>query len=345
MTASRESVGIEPCPEVWIDLQAFEQLVSRGELEQAVALGRGELLADLDDDWVNEPREHYRHRLLGVLGQLAEEAEGSGDLDAALDRTREQVALDPLSEEAQRELVRRIAAAGDRAGALAAYQTYGARLQRELGLAPSAAIRQLVERVRRGESVSDRVADGALKPEPAEAQSPPPLPPMLARPEPVPMVGREAELEQLRSALARAEDGDLRVALLTGEAGSGKSRLAAEFARAAHTSGADVWAGRCYEDSPAPYGPFVESLRHRVSRDALPALPGWAAEELSRMLPELQGFDVRHLLPRVIPKRRVTASSRRLSRSSRTPRTALPSCSCSRTCTGPTVPPYSCWPT
>ncbi len=102
------------------------------------------------------------------------------------------------------------------------------------------------------------------------------------------MVGREAELEQLRSALARAGEGDLCAVLITGEAGSGKSRLAAEFAGEAHASGADVWAGRCYEDSPAPYGPFVESLRHRVSRDAL---PGWAAGELSRLLPELTGFD------------------------------------------------------
>ena len=134
VTASRERVGIEPGPEAWIDLQAFEQLVSRGELEEAAALCRGDLLADLDDDWVNEPREHHRHRLLGVLGQLAEEAERAGDLAAALHRTREQVTLDPLSEEAQRELVRRLAAAGDRAGALAAYQAYVLGSNASLGL-------------------------------------------------------------------------------------------------------------------------------------------------------------------------------------------------------------------
>ena len=296
VTASRESVGIEPCGDLRIDLQDFEQLVSRGELEQAAALCRGDLLADLDDDWVNEPRERHRHRLLGVLGQLAEEAERSGDLDAALHHTRQQVTLDPLSEEAQRELIRRLAAAGDRAGALAAYQSYGTRLQRELGLAPSVGIRELVEGIRRGESVPHRAANGALadasKREPVEAESPPaPLPPMVARPEPAPMVGREAELEQLRDALARAAEGDLRVVLVTGEAGNGKSRLAAEFAGEAHASGADVWAGRCYEDSPAPYSPFVEALRYRVTKDTLPDLPGWAAGELSRLLPELTGFE------------------------------------------------------
>ena len=101
---------------------------------------------------MNEPREHHRHRLLGVLGQLADEAERSGDLDTALDRTREQVGLDPLSEEAQRELIRRLAAAGDRGGSLAAYQSYAVRLQGQLGIAPSAECRQLLERVRSGEA-------------------------------------------------------------------------------------------------------------------------------------------------------------------------------------------------
>lgn len=294
VTASRERVGIQPGPEIRIDLQSFERLVSRGELEQAVALCRGDLLADLDDDWVNEPRERHRQRLLEVLGQLADEAERSGNLGRALEHNREQVTIDPLSEEAQRELVRRLAAAGDRAGALAAYQTYFERLKRELELAPSAGIRELVETIRRGDSVPDRAANGALasRPEPAEARSlPAPLPPLVARAEPAPMVGREAQLEQLRSAMARAAKGDLCTALISGEAGSGKSRLAAEFAREVHASGADVWAGRCYEDSAAPYGPFVESLRHRLTADALPALSGWTAGELSRLLPELPGSD------------------------------------------------------
>ena len=152
VTASRDRVGIEPGPEAWIDLEAFEQLVAQGKLEQAAALCRGDLLADLDDDWVNEPREHHRHQLLGVLGQLAAQAERSGDLDSALDRTREQLNLDPLSEGAQRELMRRLAAAGDRAGALAAYKSYGARLRHDLGIAPSAGIREMAEGVRSGSS-------------------------------------------------------------------------------------------------------------------------------------------------------------------------------------------------
>ena len=101
---------------------------------------------------MNEPREHHRRQLLEVLGRLADEAERSGDLDAALDRTRDQVALDPLSEEAQRDLMRRLAAVGDRAGALAAYKSYGTRLRHDLGIAPSAGIREMADGVRGGSS-------------------------------------------------------------------------------------------------------------------------------------------------------------------------------------------------
>jgi pimeloyl-ACP methyl ester carboxylesterase/DNA-binding SARP family transcriptional activator len=174
ITATRERVGLERHPGIWIDLQAFEELVAHGEFEQAAALSRGDLLADLDDDWVNEARERHRSEMVEVLGQLARQAERSGDLGEALDRTREQVALDPLSEEAHRELARRLAAAGDRAGALAAFRVFSARLQRELGIAPSPQTRELVDRIRSAEArpAPDRVGATQAQPSLPEPHAP-----------------------------------------------------------------------------------------------------------------------------------------------------------------------------
>jgi pimeloyl-ACP methyl ester carboxylesterase/DNA-binding SARP family transcriptional activator len=173
VTATRDRLGIEPGPEVWIDLHAFEQLVTRVDLEKAAILCRGDVLEDLDDDWVNEVRERHSLQLLRVLGQLAEEAEVSGDFDVALQRTREQVTLDPLSEEVQRELVRRLAATGDRPAALAAYQSYCERLRRELGIAPSSAARELAESVRSGGVPQRPAADRAsVAPTEREAAEP-----------------------------------------------------------------------------------------------------------------------------------------------------------------------------
>ena len=52
-----------------------------------------------------------------------------------------------------------------------------------------------------------------------------------------PFVGRSAELERLRTLLPRADGEERRIVLLGGEAGSGKSRLAREFAAEAAGEG------------------------------------------------------------------------------------------------------------
>ncbi|HYZ29548.1 MAG TPA: AAA family ATPase [Thermoleophilaceae bacterium] len=105
-----------------------------------------------------------------------------------------------------------------------------------------------------------------------------------------PFVGRGAELELLRTLMPSAEGEGRRVVLLTGEPGSGKSRLVREFAREAAEHGALVLSGGCDAVVRTPYGPFVEALDHLVRvtdpgviRDALGAGGG----ELARLLPDL----------------------------------------------------------
>jgi class 3 adenylate cyclase len=101
-------------------------------------------------------------------------------------------------------------------------------------------------------------------------------------------VGRDGELERLGRLWKEATTGELRVALLAGEPGVGKTRLAAELARRVHDEGATVLAGRCDEDLGVPYQPFVEALRHFV--DHAPLLSerlGRYGGELARLVPEL----------------------------------------------------------
>jgi len=83
-------------------------------------------------------------------------------------------------------------------------------------------------------------------------------------------VGREAHLERLEQLWKEAAAGELRVALVAGEPGVGKTRLAAELAARVHEEGATVLAGRCDEDLGVPYQPFVEALRQFV--DHMPRL-------------------------------------------------------------------------
>ena len=75
-----------------------------------------------------------------------------------------------------------------------------------------------------------------------------------------PFVGRESELVTLQSLVPWAEGEGRRIALLGGEAGSGKSRLVREFATEAAEGGALVLYGACDAVVRPPYGPFVEAL-------------------------------------------------------------------------------------
>ena len=99
-----------------------------------------------------------------------------------------------------------------------------------------------------------------------------------------PLVGRESELARLAAALERAADGCGGIVLLCGEAGIGKSRLAA----AGVADAAAVLRGAASEGSAVPYGPIVDALRSRLRTDPLalgecgPLLP-----HLALLLPEL----------------------------------------------------------
>ena len=117
-------------------------------------------------------------------------------------------------------------------------------------------------------------------------------------------VGRDDELQVLRSALRDALSAQGRLVLLAGEPGIGKSRLADEIAEEARGKGATVLWGRCWEAGGAPaYWPWLQSLRPLVR--ALPPEQlrtdlGEGMSDLAEVLPELK---------RVLAKRRPTEAT------------------------------------
>jgi DNA-binding SARP family transcriptional activator len=169
LLASRDGVVLAGPDQVWTDISEFEQLVAEARFEDALELCKGELLEDLDEDWVYERRDEHRARQVALLERMAAAAETAGDLAAAVALTRRQVALDPLAEEAHLELIRRLAENGDRSAALTTYSRLADRLAAELGIVPSAATRELVEQIRAGETTMQPVA-------PPRSDSPPAQP-------------------------------------------------------------------------------------------------------------------------------------------------------------------------
>ena len=241
LTTTRERVGL--ADEVWIDLREFDALLDAGESERALELARGELLPDLDDDWVLRARDRHRDRWSSALAAVAASA---ADPEAALGSARQRAELDPFDEAAHRDLMSALAERGETAAALAVYERLRTRFRRELGLAPSTATRDLAASLRSaGAAVGEQ----------------PPLPSRL-RPERwrTPFVGRDAALSQLSAAWASLAQGGVGVALIVGEPGIGKSRLAARFAAEVHAGGATVLAGRAERELDQPYAPLVEAL-------------------------------------------------------------------------------------
>ena len=108
------------------------------------------------------------------------------------------------------------------------------------------------------------------------------------------LISREAELELLRSAVARAAAGQATAALVAGDAGVGKSRLVAELA--ATTGDALVLVGHCVElgDGELPFAPVIGALRtlpSRLEAGELDRALGPARAELARLIPALGEAD------------------------------------------------------
>lgn len=118
------------------------------------------------------------------------------------------------------------------------------------------------------------------------------------------VVGRERQLDTLFGLLERLTVGSGATLLLSGEAGIGKTRLAAETKAHALAKGVQVFQGNCFEpDRALPYAPMVDLLR-RTFAACLPeevvAKVGPAAPEVVKLLPELAT-----ILPNATPNPRL----------------------------------------
>jgi DNA-binding CsgD family transcriptional regulator/tetratricopeptide (TPR) repeat protein len=105
-------------------------------------------------------------------------------------------------------------------------------------------------------------------------------------------IGRQDEMRALERLLDRAQARDAAFALIGGEAGVGKTRLARELGARAAGKGFCVLTGQCVElgAEGLPLAPLVDALRtlaRTMPPDVLAGVLGSAAPGLSRLLPEL----------------------------------------------------------
>jgi DNA-binding SARP family transcriptional activator/tetratricopeptide (TPR) repeat protein len=230
----------------------------------------GEPLAeDAYAEWAQDyRRELFVAHVEGLEGG-ATAALAIGDAAGAVAFAGRAAALEPLREAAHLLLVEALAASGDAAAALSAFEAFRHRLVDELGVDPSSSAQDLHLRVLRGEIVPA-----------TPSVSTAPLAPALAAE--IRFVGRDVELASLLRALAGGG-----VVVVSGHAGAGKSRLLAEAEARGHILILPTRAFRPERDHPW-------SLAHSLLREALlrdvdvaQALSDLEAGALLRIVPEL----------------------------------------------------------
>lgn len=268
---------------VELDVAAFEGLLAAAEeaheggetgdersaLESALALYRGDLLPGCYDDWIVPERERLRGRFLAAGERLTELLEGEREFRAAIPWARRLLDADPLNEAACRRVMTLHALTGDRATALRAYHGCATALAREVGVDPSPATREVYQRLLESEELP--------APEPGRAGG-----------GVSPLVGRAEEWRVLCDAWRRAAGRQSLLALIAGEAGIGKSRLAEELREWLARQGIQTAATRCYPAGRGlAYAPVVELLRTEPLRPVIHGLGDPWRVELARLVPEL----------------------------------------------------------
>ncbi len=169
LRVDRETIGLVGSA-LSIDAREFVALSRSARADDLIAaaeLWRGDFLQDirLDIDDFDAWRQAESRRLTAaavlVFETLCQEADTSHDGARAIEAAERLVTLDPMREDLQRTAIRLQARYKSPEAALARAKLATDLLQRELGVAPDQATRQLIDAIKRGEIelVSRRAQD------------------------------------------------------------------------------------------------------------------------------------------------------------------------------------------
>lgn len=261
------------------ELLAGRPFVAAARLADALALWHGDRLAEGSSDYLHVEADRLDQLRLGVLEDRIEADLACGRHRDVLDELAVLCPSHPLREGLWAHWMTALYRCHRQGDALKTYQQLRRTLASELGLDPSPALQQLEAAV--------------LGHEPSLAAPTTTIPTQRPRllvpidtvgPE---LAGREAELKVLWALWEAARAGTSKTALVSGDAGIGKTRLLRELAHHALEHGGTVAYGRCDSDLSIPYQPFRESLAEVLAQfpQALDGVGTAELAELRRFLP------------------------------------------------------------
>ena len=263
----------------WIDLDVANHLATaaarrlaqqnyasaRLAAEAALALMRGELLADEPDSpWADEERAAVTKLGVDVRRTAARAALAIGDFSAAREMSEAVVAADPYDEGALQVFMAALAHGGQPGTALATFARARKRLREDLGVDPSPSTDAVHKAILQGKPIPGLVIavasnhgrnTGALLLPAEEAAG-------------NGLAGRDAELVVLDVALSQVTAGGIRLVVVEGDSGIGKTRLVTHWATRARNEGATVLLASCAGlDRMVPLHPLMAALDQFIESD------------------------------------------------------------------------------
>ena len=261
---NRQTIQFNLSSHVYVDIVHFEKLLNfeetdESQLETAVKLVDGKFLSGFSikgsiafEDWVMQKREETQRKLLAGLNRLTSHYEKNQQYETAVQYAWKQIITEPWHEPGQRQLLRLLSKTQQRTLALSHYEQFQKDLRAELGITPEPETQILIQEIRRGQlQKTDSTSDFDLQ----TIQNPP-------------FVARQKELSQLENYLKVKDFHHSKIALISGEAGSGKTMLMQRFAQKSQQIEPATLClfGECqaHVGSGIPYHPFRNLLTRAV---------------------------------------------------------------------------------
>jgi DNA-binding SARP family transcriptional activator/predicted ATPase len=282
-----------------LDLARFERAVADGRralaqgdpenaterLGDALALWRGPALAECSEPFARHEGARLEELRLAAVELRIEAELAVGHQQDVVGELETLIAQQPLRERLRSQHMLALYRSGRHAEALASYQTFRRTLSEELGIEPSASLRELERQMLQQDpslEIAPLLDATAVRRAPTVREST--APHITVSPP-----GRERELAHLGRLLEEAVGGERRLVFVTGQAGIGKTTIIESFVSQLGSAGhAAVAHGQCVEHrGPGePYLPVLEALarlcRQERGRDIVPLLarqaPMWLAQ-------------------------------------------------------------------
>ncbi len=227
----RHTVQFNPESDYCLDVTEFARALQQEQWKAALSHYGGELLPGFVcdsvefEEWLLLERERRQQEVMEAMSRQVEHHLHQENFADAEAMARRQLAVQPWSEVAQRQLMQSMALGGNRSGALAQYDTLSVMLMDELGVSPAPETDALYDQIvagglapmthGSGESAGKFATVTQLEP-PFQAPAPPPH-----------FVGRVEEIETLRQELTQSGSS---IWAVVGMGGSGKTTLAMHVA-------------------------------------------------------------------------------------------------------------------